>query len=64
MVVVNVEIGQIAGSSVGAVFAALLAAGYNENEIEKLFMDFNFNVFRDINFGFSPDLAFSKVKYF
>ena len=38
----NVEIGSIAGSSVGAVFASLLAVGYNDEEIKELFFDFNF----------------------
>ena len=45
----NIELNAIAGSSVGAVFAALLAVGYNEEEIKELFLDFNFNMFRDIN---------------
>ena len=60
----NVEIGSIAGSSVGAVFASLLASGYSEEEIKDIFLDFNFNVFRDINIGFSPDLSFSKGELF
>ena len=37
----NIEINSIAGSSVGAVFAALLASGYGEEEIKELFFDFN-----------------------
>ena len=60
----NVEIGSLAGSSVGAVFASLLACGYDAEEIENMFIDFNFNIFRDINFGFSPDLSFSKGEVF
>ena len=60
----NVEIGSLAGSSVGAVFASLLACGYNAEEIENMFIDFNFNVFRDINFGFTPDLSLSKGEVF
>ena len=61
----KIEINAIAGSSVGAVFAALLAAGYNEEEIKELFFDFNFNMFRDININiFNTDISFSKGEIF
>lgn len=61
----NIEIGEIAGSSVGAVFAALLAVGYNEEEIKELFFDFNFNMFRDININiFNTDISLSKGEIF
>ena len=61
----NIEIGSIAGSSVGAVFAALLAVGYNEEEIKELFFDFNFNMFRDININiFNTDISLSKGEIF
>lgn len=61
----NIEIGSIGGSSVGAVFAALLAAGYNESEIKELFFNFNFNMFRDININiFNNDLSISKGEIF
>ena len=61
----NVELGAIAGSSVGAVFAALLAVGYNEEEIKELFLDFNFNMFRDININlFNTDISLSKGEIF
>ena len=57
----DIDIASIAGSSVGAVFAALYAAGYNEDEIKELFMDFNFNMFRDININiFTTDISLSK----
>ena len=45
----NIPIESIAGSSVGAVFAALFAVGYDYNEIKNLFLNFNFNMFRDLN---------------
>jgi NTE family protein len=50
----------IAGSSVGAVFASLLAVGYNANEIKEIFMQVNFELFKDIHFGFGRDFALSK----
>lgn len=61
----NIEIGAIAGSSVGAVFVALLAAGYNDEEIKELFFDFNFNMFRDLNINlFNTDISLSKGEIF
>ena len=61
----DISINSIAGSSVGAVFAALYAAGYNECEIQELFFDFNFNMFRDINIGlFNSDFSLSKGEIF
>lgn len=50
----------IAGSSVGAVFSSLLAVGYTANEIEEIFMQVNFELFKDIHFGFGKDFAISK----
>ncbi|MBE7704191.1 MAG: hypothetical protein E7Z90_00090 [Cyanobacteria bacterium SIG29] len=61
----NIEIDSIAGSSVGAVFAGLLAAGYNAEEIKEHFFDFNFNMFRDININiFNTDISLSKGEIF
>ncbi len=61
----NIEIESIAGSSVGAVFAVLYAIGYNAEEIKKFFLDFNFNMFRDININiFDADLSLSKGEIF
>ena len=37
----GIELNSIAGSSVGAVFASLLAAGYNDEEIKELFFEEN-----------------------
>lgn len=61
----NIEIESVAGSSVGAVFAALFAAGYEADEIKELFMEFNLNMFRDINISmFMGDISFSKGEIF
>ena len=61
----NIEIDNIAGSSVGAVFAGLLAAGYDEKEIQEMFFNFNFNMFRDININlFNTDISLSKGEIF
>ena len=57
----GIELNAIAGSSVGAVFASLVAVGYNYKEIQELFYDFNFNMFRDINIHiFNTDISLSK----
>lgn len=50
----------IAGSSVGAVFAGLLAVGYSADELKEVFMQVNYELFRDIHFGFGKDFAISK----
>lgn len=61
----NVEISSIAGSSVGSVFASLFALGYSIDEIKDFFLDFNFNMFRDINISlFESDLSISKGEIF
>ncbi len=61
----NIELESIAGSSVGAVFAALFAVGYSADEIKSLFMDFNFNMFRDLNINlFNSDISLSKGEIF
>ncbi|MBQ9688397.1 patatin-like phospholipase family protein [bacterium] len=41
----------LAGSSVGAIFAGLLAVGYTEKEIENIFMKVNYELFKDIQIG-------------
>ena len=53
-----------AGSSVGAIFAAFLAAGYKADEIEDVFLNVNFDLFRDIHFGFGKVFALSKGEVF
>lgn len=61
----DVKLSSIAGSSVGAVFAAFVAVGYHEDEIKKMFLDFNFNMFRDLNINiFNTDISISKGEIF
>ncbi len=54
----------LGGSSVGSIIAALLAVGYNAEEIKHLFMNVNFDLFRDISFGFGSAFALSKGEVF
>ena len=51
---------KLAGSSVGAVFAAFYALDIPLKEMEKIFVDVNFELFRDINFNFGPAFSISK----
>ena len=60
----GVEYDIIGGSSVGSIFAALLACGYKSYELENLFMKVNFELFRDIHFGFGKGIALSKGEIF
>ncbi len=61
----GVAVNSAAGSSVGAVFACLYASGYNEDEIKDLFLDFNFNMFRDLNIKiFNSDISLSRGEIF
>lgn len=57
---IGINLNTIAGSSVGAVFASLLAVGYSTDELEYIFMHVNFELFKDIHFGFGKDFALSK----
>lgn len=47
----DVKINTLAGSSVGAIFAGLLAVGYKCSEIEDILMKVNFELFKDIHLG-------------
>lgn len=58
----NISLGTIAGSSVGAIVAAAVAVGYNDEELEKIFLNVDFELFRDIDF--SKAMAFSKGNVF
>lgn len=61
----EIEIDAIAGSSVGAVFSAFYAIGYNPDEIKDIMYEFSLNMFRDININlFSPDISVSKGEIF
>ena len=55
----GIEYDIIGGSSVGSVFAALLACGYKSYELENLFMKVNFELFKDIHFGIGKQFALS-----
>lgn len=56
----GIEYDIIGGSSIGSAFAALLACGYKSYELENLLMKVNFELFRDIHFGFGKPFALSK----
>lgn len=56
--------GTIAGSSVGAIFAGLWATGYKAEELKDIFMQTNYELFKDIHFGFGRDFAISKGEIF
>ena len=60
----NIDIDIVGGSSVGSIFAALIAAGYNSKELKDIFMKVNFELFRDIHFGLGKDFALSKGEVF
>ena len=55
---------KIAGSSVGAIFAAFSALDMPLKKMEKIFMDVNFELFKDINFSFAPAFSISKGNVF
>lgn len=52
------------GSSVGSIVAALLAVGYCADEIYEILQKVNFELFRDIHFGFNKNFALSKGNVF
>ena len=60
----GVEFDIIGGSSVGSIFATLVACGYKSYELENLFMKVNFELFRDIHLGFGKGIALSKGEIF
>ena len=60
----GVEYEIIGGSSVGSIFATLLACGYKSYELENLFMKVNFELFKDLHLGFGKNMALSKGEIF
>lgn len=60
----DIEIDSVAGSSVGAIFATLYALDFTCEEMKEIFLDFNFNMFKDISFAIGSDFAFSKGEVF
>ncbi|AOR37968.1 hypothetical protein BHV42_01620 [Candidatus Melainabacteria bacterium MEL.A1] len=55
---------RLAGSSVGSIFAALLAVGYNAEELKDIFIKVNFELFKDISIDLGPLFAISKGEVF
>ena len=60
----NIEYETIGGSSVGSIVAALMAVGYTADELREIFLDVNFDLFRDFQFGLGPKFALSKGEVF
>lgn len=60
----GVKIQTLAGSSVGSIIASLLAVGYTTDEIYEIIIGVNFDLFRDIHFGFGKTFALSKGEVF
>lgn len=60
----NIDIDVLAGSSVGSIVAALVGVGYTSSEINDIFLQVNFELFRDIHFGLNKDFALSKGNIF
>lgn len=54
----------LGGSSVGSMVASLLAVGYTTQEIEDIFLNVNFELFKDISLGFNVKFALSKGEVF
>lgn len=52
------------GSSVGSIIASLCAVGYTTDELADIFLGVNFELFRDISFGFNTKFALSKGEVF
>ena len=53
----DIKIKTVAGSSVGAIFAGLIAVGYTPKEIEEVLMNINFELFKDIPLLITKDMA-------
>ena len=54
----------LAGSSVGSIIAALLAVGYTSEELKEIFLQVNFELFRDIHFNLADKFSLSKGEVF
>lgn len=60
----GIEPTTLAGSSVGSMVAALYTVGYTPEELSEIFLSVNFELFRDISFGFNTKFALSKGEVF
>lgn len=56
----GIEYDIVGGSSVGSIFAALVACGYKSYELESLFLKVNFELFKDIHLGLTKNFGLSK----
>ena len=56
----NIGLTGYAGSSIGAVFATLIAVGYSWQESYEILCEAGFDVFKDININFANKISFSK----
>ncbi len=61
---IGIETTTLAGSSVGSIVATLYAIGYTSDELAEIFLSVNFELFRDISFGFNQKFALSKGEVF
>ena len=60
----NIELVGYAGSSAGSIAAVMTALNYTQEEMTEIFMQFDYTLFRDINFSFKFELAISKGEVF
>lgn len=56
----EIKMSGIAGSSVGAVIASLIAVGYTHSEIKELLYDVNYQSFKDLYIPMGKDFGFFK----
>lgn len=56
----GIEFDIVGGSSVGSIFAALVACGYKSYELENIFLKVNFELFKDIHLGITKGFGLSK----
>lgn len=60
----QIDVDTYAGSSVGSIIAALLAAGFSTEELKSTIFGVNFELFKDIHFSINKDFALSKGNIF
>lgn len=60
----NIDICGYAGASAGAIAALTSALEYDDNELKEVFNKFDYSLFKDLNFSFKIELAFSKGEVF
>lgn len=61
---IGIKPNNIAGSSVGSIVSALLAVGYSADELKQIFLDVNFDLFKDFHLALGPKFALSKGELF